>query len=168
MQLLQPRCATVLYTGGTQRAAATKSQSHLCSCRRQRSSDAQCQRLQIVKPPDAVVCLQDGVFQRCYELRTVLVPGCKKFGRSVFAECCSLSQIGAAEDTTNLLAPHAQVSPHAFERCLALRQINFEKTETNPSNCTRYIPQGCFLGSGIDQLDLPADFNFLGPAACEN
>ena len=120
----------------------------------------------LVRPP--VVCLQDSVFQRCYELRTVLVPGCKQFGRSVFAECCSLSQIGAAEDTTNLLAPHAQVSPHAFERCLALRQINFEKTETNPSNCTRYIPQGCFLGSGIDQLDLPADFNFLGPAACEN
>ena len=38
----------------------------------------------------------------------------------------------------------------------------------NPSNCTRYTPDGCFLGSGIDQSDLPADFNFLGPAACEN
>ena len=73
-----------------------------------------CQRLQIVKLPDTVVCLQDGAFQRCYELRTVLVPGCKQFGRSVFEECCSLSQIGAAEDTTNLLAPQAQVSPHAF------------------------------------------------------
>ena len=127
-----------------------------------------CQRLQIVKLPDTVVCLQDGAFQRCYELRTVLVPGCKQFGRSVFAECCSMSQIGIAEDTTNLLAPQAQVSPHAFESCLALRQINFEKTEANPSNCTRYIPEGCFLGSGIEQLDLPADFNFLGPAACEN
>ena len=62
-------------------------------------------------------------------------------------------------------------SPHAFVGCLALRQINFEKTEANPSNCTHCMPQGCFLGSGIDQLDLPADFNFLGPAepaACEN
>ena len=48
-----------------------------------------CQRLQIIKLPDTVVCLQDGAFQRCYELRTVLVPGCKQFGRSVFAECCS-------------------------------------------------------------------------------
>ena len=123
-------------------------------------------QLQIVQPPDTV-CLQDGAFQKCHELRTVLVPGCKQFGRSVFEECCSLSQIGAAEDTNNLLAPNAQVSPHAFE-CLALRQVSFEKTEANPSNCTRYTPQGCFLGSDIDQFDLPGDFNFLGPAACEN
>ena len=127
-----------------------------------------CQRLQIVKLPDTVVCLQDGVFQRCYELRIVLVPGCKQFGRIVFEECCSLSQIGATEDTANLLAPNAQVSPHAFAGCLALRQLNFEKTEANPLGCTRYVPQGCFLRSGITLLDLPADFNFLGPAACEN
>ena len=61
-----------------------------------------------------------------------------------------LVQIGA-EDTANQLAPNAQVSPHA------------------PANQFRhYIPEGCFLGSGIEQLDLPADFNFLGPAACEN
>lgn len=127
-----------------------------------------CQRLQIVKLPGTVVCLQDGAFQRCYELRTVLVPGCKQFGRSVFAQCCSLSQIGAAEDTANLLATQAQVSSHAFEGCLALRQVSFERTEFNPSNCARYIPQGGFLGAGINQLDLPADFNFLGPSACEN
>ena len=69
-----------------------------------------CQRLQIVKLPDTVVCLQEGAFQRCYELRMVLVPGCKQFGRSVFAECCSMSQIGIAEDTANLLAPQAQLS----------------------------------------------------------
>ena len=114
----------------------------------------------LVRPPGKVV-------KRCYELRTVLGPGCKQFGRSVFAECCSMSQIQAAEDTTNLLAPQAQVSPHAFESCLALRQINFDRTEANPSNCARYIPEGCFPGSGVEQLDLPADFNFLGPAACE-
>ena len=36
------------------------------------------------------------------------------------------------------------------------------------SKCTRYIPEGCFLGSGIEHLELPADFNFVGPAACEN
>ena len=127
-----------------------------------------CQRLQIVKLPTTVVCPHDGVFQRCYELRVVLVPGCRQFGRSVFEECCSLSQVGAAEDTTNQLAPQAQVAPHAFERCSALRHFYFEKTEANPANCTRYVPEGCFLGSGIDHLDWPCDFNFVGPAACES
>ena len=127
-----------------------------------------CPRLQIVKLPSTVVCLQDGVFQRSYALRAVLAPGCKQFGRSVFEECCSLSQVGAAEDTTNQLAPQAQVSPHAFERCSALRQVSFEKTEVDPTNLTRCLPQGCFLGSGIALLDLPPDFNFVGPAACEN
>ena len=37
-----------------------------------------CQRLQIVKLPATVVCLQDGAFQGCYELKMVLVPGCKQ------------------------------------------------------------------------------------------
>ena len=32
----------------------------------------------------------------------------------VFAECCSMSRIGTAEDATNLLALWAQVSPHAL------------------------------------------------------
>ena len=123
----------------------------------------------IVKLPSTVICLQDGVFRRSYALRVVLAPGCKQFGRSVFEECCSLTQVGAAEDTINQLAPQAQVSPHAFERCSALRQVNFERTEWDPANLTRCIPQGCFLGSaGIAQLDLPPDFNFVGPAACEN
>ena len=85
---------------------------------------------------------------------------------TVFEECRFLSQLGAAEDTTNQLAPQAQVS--AFERCSALRQVNFERTEVDPVNFTRCIPEGCFLWSGIAQLDLPSDFNFIGPAACEN
>ena len=127
-----------------------------------------CQRPQIVKLPATVVCLQDGAFQGRCELKMVLVPGCKQFGRRVCAECCSLCQIGIAEDTSNLLAPQAQVSPHAFESCLALRQVSFEQTEAHASNCTRYIPEGCFLGSGIERLELPADFNFVGPTACEN
>ena len=70
--------------------------------------------------------------------------------------------------TPNQLAPQAQVSPHAFERCSALRQVNFERTEVDPANLTRCTPESCFLGSGIAQLDLPSDFNFVGPAACEN
>ena len=86
-----------------------------------------------------------------------LAPGCKHFGHSVFADCCSMSQVGVEEDATNSLAPQAQVSSHAFESCRALLQINFENTEANPWNCTRYIPVECFLGSGIVQMELPAD-----------
>ena len=55
------------------------------------------------------------------------------FGRSVFEECCSLSQVGATV-ATNQLAPQAQVRPRAFEKCSALRQISFEKTEYDPAN----------------------------------
>ena len=109
----------------------------------------------LVRPPGKVVSDSKSLnyrtrlfVSRTVPSKEVLVPGRKQFGCSVF-ECCSMSQIGAAEDTTNLLAPQAQVSPHAFESCLALRQINFEKTEANPSNCARYIPEGCFLGQAL-------------------
>ena len=120
---------------------------------------------QSARPPGKVVSDSKSLNYRTQSFVSRMVPS---KDASVFAECCSLSQIGIAEETANLLAPQAQVSPHAFESCLALRQISFQKTEANPSNCTRYIPEGCFLGSGIEQLDLPADFNFLGPTACEN
>ena len=85
----------------------------------------------------------------------------------MFEECCSLSQVGATEDITNQLAPQAQISPRAFERCSALRQISFEKTEYDPANLTRCLPEGCFR-AGIVLLDLPPDFTWIGPAACEN
>ena len=124
-----------------------------------------CQQLQIVKMPSTVVCLQDGAFQGRYALMMVLAPGCKRFGRR---ECCSLSQIGTTDNAINLPAPQAQISPYAFESCLALSQVTFEQTEAHASTCTRYLPEGSFCGLGIEQLRLPADFNFVGPIACEN
>ena len=98
----------------------------------------------------------------------VLAPGCKRFGRRAFAECCSLSQIGTTDNGINLLAPQAQISPYAFESCLALSQVTFEQIEAHASTCARYLPEGSVCGSGIEQLKLPADFNFVGPIACEN
>ena len=71
-----------------------------------------CQQLQIVKLPPSVVCLQDGAFQGCYALMDVLVPGCIRFGRRVFKECCSLYHVGTTEKATNQLAPKAQISPY--------------------------------------------------------
>ena len=47
----------------------------------------------------------------------VRAPGCKYFGICAFEECCSLAQIGDQRATTNQLAPQAQFSPRAFEKC---------------------------------------------------
>ena len=87
-----------------------------------------CLQLQVVPLPSTVVILQNGVFRRCHALRTVLAPGCKQFGIKVFEECCSLLQLGTTSDSTNQLAPWAQFRPRAFEKCTALRHLNFEQT----------------------------------------
>ena len=76
--------------------------------------------------------------------------------QAIWTQCLSLTQVEAAEDTINQLAPQAQVSPHAFERCSALG-VNFERTEWDPANLERCLR---LLGVGIAQLDLPPDFNF--------
>ena len=72
------------------------------------------------------------------------------------------------EKATNELAPGAQISPYAFESCLALSNVNFEQMGASASVFRRHIPEGSFCGSGIEQLKLPPDFNFFGPIACEN
>ena len=100
--------------------------------------------------------------------RTSWSQGVSNFGRRVFAECCSLCHIGSNDKATNEFAPGAQISPYAFESCLALSHVNFEQMGESASVFRRYIPEGSFCGSGIEQLKLPLDFNFLGPIACEN
>ena len=44
--------------------------------------------------------------------------------------------------------------------------LNFEH-EYDPANLNRCLPECCFLEAGIVSLHLPADFNWIGPAACE-
>ena len=98
--------------------------------------------------------------------RTVLAPGCKYFGTCVFEECCSLVQLGDQSATANQLAPQAQFRRRGCEKCSALQQLSFEKTEYDPANLYRCLPECCFLEAGIVSLHL-ADFNWIGPAACE-
>ena len=126
-----------------------------------------CQRLQIVHLSSAVICLQNRVFRRCYALRTVIAPGCKQFGIKVFEECCSLMQIGTNSETTNQLAPQAQLMPRAFEKCTALRHLNLGQSDHDSSGTSRCLPECCFLEAGIVSLSLPPDFAWIGPAACE-
>ena len=103
-----------------------------------------------------------------YALTQVIAPGCLQFGRRAFAECCSLCYIGASDEPTNELAPGAQISPYAFESCLALSKVGFEQTGATTTGAAWCMPEGSLCGSGIEQLKLPADFNYLGPLACEN
>ena len=126
-----------------------------------------CQQLQIVKLPPSVISLEDGAFQGCYVLREVVAPGCVQFSRRVFAECCSLSEVGISNDAeaTNDLAPGAQLGRFAFESCLTLTSINFVMDRTNKP---RTLPDGSFCGSRIESLCLPGDFHNIGPKACEN
>ena len=107
-----------------------------------------CNRLQIVQLPSTVVCLQDGAFRRNYVLRTVIAPGCKYFGLWVFEECYSLAQIGDQSTTVNQLAPQAQFRPRAFEKCSTLQQLNFERTEYDPTNLNRTILKAVFSRLG--------------------
>ena len=60
----------------------------------------------------------------------------------MFEECYSLVQIGDQSTTINQLAPQAQFRPRAFEKCSALQQLNFERTEYDPTNRNRSIPEG--------------------------
>ena len=126
-----------------------------------------CQHLQIAHLASTVISLQTRVFCRCYALRKVLAPGCKQFGSQVFEECCSLMQIRISNDAANQLAPQAELMPRAFEKCTALRQLDLEKSEYNPTNLKRCLPECCFLEAGLTSLTLPPDFTWIGPVACE-
>ena len=126
-----------------------------------------CQHLQIVHLASTVTSLQTRAFCRCYALRRVLAPGCKEFGTQVFAECCSLLQVGIRNDTTNQLAPQAELRPRAFHKCTALRQLDLELSEYNSNSVMRVLPECCFLEAGLTSLTLPSDLTWIGPAACE-
>ena len=126
-----------------------------------------CQHPQIVHLDNTVTSLQTQVFCRCYVLRRVFAPGCKQFGAQVFEECVFLLQIGISNDSTNQLAPQAELMPRAFHKCTALRQLNLELTEYSPHRLTRCPPECCFLESGLTSLTLPPDFTWIGPAACQ-
>ena len=101
-----------------------------------------CNRLQVVRLPSTVVCLQDGAFRRNHVLRTVITPRCKYFGLWVFEECYALAQIADQSTTANQLAPQAQFRPRAFDKCSTLQQLNFERIEYDPANLYRSKPEG--------------------------
>ena len=127
-----------------------------------------CNRLLIVHLPNSLVCLKDGAFRRCYVLHTVTAPECRHFGSWVFEECHALVHVGDQTKAGNQLAPQARFHTRAFEKCRALQTLSFERTECDPRDPNRVIPEGCFSEAGLEALTLPADFSWIGPAACEH
>ena len=113
--------------------------------------------------PSSLLCLQEGAFRCCYVLHTVTAPGCIDFGCWAFEECHALAWVGDPGQRSNQLAPQARLKVRAFEKCRTLRTIGLQRTKYNPRDPHRVIPEGCFLGT-----DLPADFNWIGPAAFEH
>ena len=53
-----------------------------------------CHTLIIVKLPSTVVTIANAVFQGCYALTTVAMPGCLFLGARLFAKCCALERVG--------------------------------------------------------------------------
>ena len=127
-----------------------------------------CSRSLIVHLPTSLVCLKEGAFRRCYVLHTITTPGCRDFGSWAFEECHALARIGDPDASGNQLAPQARLHTRAFEKCRSLRSISLDKTEYNPQDPNRVIPEGCFFEAGLETLDLPADFSWIGPAAFEH
>ena len=54
------------------------------------------------------------------------------------------------------------------EKCRTLRTIGLDRTRYNPRDPRRVVPEGCFLGTGLETIDLPNDFSWIGPSAFEH
>ena len=110
--------------------------------------------------PSSLLSLQEGAFPCCYVLHTVTAPGCIDFGCWAFEECHALAWVGDPDQRNNQLAPQARLNVRA-----TLWTIGLERTKYNPRDPNRVIPEGCFLGTGLEMIDLPADFSWIGSAA---
>ena len=68
----------------------------------------------------------------------------------MFEECyVRPSTSWGPKQTGNQLAPQARFHTRAFEKCRTLQKLNFERTERDPRDLHRMIPEGCFLEAGL-------------------
>ena len=127
-----------------------------------------CTRLLIVHLPSTLLCLKEGAFRCCYVLHTVTAPGCIDFGCWAFEECHALAWVGDPDQRSNQLAPQTRLNVRTFEKCRTLRTTGLDRTRYNPRDPHRVVPEGCFLGTGLETIDLPNDFSWIGPSAFEH
>ena len=83
-----------------------------------------CHSLRVVKLPDTALVIGYAVFQGCYSLQTVEMPGCVELGVRAFAECCALESVGNITDGGSYLAIGAIVGQYAFEECAKLTHLS--------------------------------------------
>ena len=118
----------------------------------------------IVKLPSTVVTIANAVFQGCYALTTVAMPGCLFLGARLFAECCALERVGVLTENSCRLARGATISPYAFEECGKLRQIGLPGTKANIDVLSATPPpEG--LPAGIQRIDIIRSTEFIGHKA---
>ena len=129
-----------------------------------------CHTLTKVKLPSSVVTVANAVFQGCYALTTVVMPGCQFLGARLFAECCALEQVGVLTVRPCRLACGATISPYAFEGCARLAQIGLPLTRATTgiqelTSPPEGLPTGCFHSSGIQDIHLSQATEFIGHKA---
>ena len=71
-----------------------------------------CRQLRIVKLPATVAGISDNVFCYCKPLNSVSAPGCREFGCTAFAECCSLQWMCASEGAANWFSSKTKLGHH--------------------------------------------------------
>ena len=130
-----------------------------------------CHTLTIVKLPSSVVAVANAVFQGCYALTTVAMPGCVSLGARLFAECCALEKVGVLTENSCRLARGAALSPYAFEGCEKLVQIGLPSIRAVAdmrvaSSSLVGLPAGCFHSAGIREISVPRATAFIGNKAC--
>ena len=92
-------------------------------------------------------------------LHTVTALGCIDFGCWAFEECHALAWVG---DWHRRRGSTSEPSRNAVP-CEQLASKNLNTTHE-----TRIGSEGCFLGTGLEMIALPADFSWIGPAAFEH
>ena len=132
-----------------------------------------CHSLRVVKLPDTVLVIGYAVFQGCYSLQTVEMPGCVELGVRAFSECCALERVGNITDGGSYLAVGAIVGQYAFEECAKLTCLSLPHVRAKVDSSTLTspqagVPQGCFFASGLQQVELGEDTYHIGHRAFES
>ena len=110
-----------------------------------------------VKIGGGVTNIGAGAFSGCSELKSVSIGAdVSEIGRSAFNGCTALGLIEFAEDSHL-----TKVGPAAFRECAGLHELRLPDTVESLGN-------GCFYGSGLLELTLPAAMTKLEQGALNN
>ena len=131
-----------------------------------------CRQLRIVKLPATVVGISDNAFRNCKLLNSVSAPGCRQFGYKVFAECCSLQWVYAAEGVANRFSDDTKFGHYLFQGCINLAEFTLRELHSPggslPQTAASDLALGCLSSTGITTLTLTQGFSVIGAHACDS